>query len=120
MASVIDEKAYDALIREKQDSAGWDLAIARGVLRRRRVTRIRAAAASAAATALAAAVVFAILPGPGRDAAEGEKLDSLVSAQVNGTWSSAIAASNGTPASDEADLGAEMDDLIDETMTRRL
>lgn len=118
------ERALDAAVRSRMEDSAWDLAVARGVLKKRRGKIIRSAVASAASLAAAASLVFALTTATLTGSSEGAALNSFVNAQVEGTWQDVShredAAGSVEPLLADAVTDESLDAVIDDALARRL
>ncbi len=106
------ERALNEQVAARLKSPGWDIQIARNVLKKRRRRNYTFAAVGSVSLAMAASLMFAILPGMLGGASEGDLLSQFVNAQVEGTWQKVFAES-------ETQFDRSTDTLIDETLAQR-
>ena len=115
MKAVNSEALFNAQIDARLKSDAWNREVARNVYRQRRKTRYRTGVSGLIGSLAAAALIALFLTtGIQEGSREGDELNALVNAQVEGTWNRVFADTR-VPESDDT-----LDALIDDTLAERL
>ncbi len=118
------EKLFNDRINARLNSDEWDLGVARDVFHRRRRKHYIFGVSGSLGSMAAAVLVVLFLTAAPEATKYGEGLNSLVNAQVQGTWNQVFAgiqaAESDTAVFVEAEYDESVDAMIDETLSERL